>query len=142
MLGKIGISKSSHRCVLFRRSVLPRRTLIAGGWVITCDEALGDIPIGDILIDAGKIIAIGSKISAGDAEVVDASGMVVIPGLVDTHRHTWQTCVRHTCADIPALEYFDLMMGRRGPRYRPEDVYMGNLCRRPHRPRRRSDHAA
>jgi 5-methylthioadenosine/S-adenosylhomocysteine deaminase len=106
---------------------LPRRTLITGGWVITCDQALGDIQNGDILIDAGKIIAVGSKISAGDADVIDASGMVVIPGLVDTHRHTWQTCVRHTCADIPALEYFDLMMGRRGPRYRPEDVYMGNL---------------
>ena len=35
---------------------MPRRTLIAGGWVITCDQALGDIPNGDILIDAGKII--------------------------------------------------------------------------------------
>jgi 5-methylthioadenosine/S-adenosylhomocysteine deaminase len=103
------------------------RTLVSGGWVVTCDEALGDIPNGDILIDGSDILAIGPKISADDAEVIDASGMIVMPGLVDTHRHTWQSCLRHTCADIPALAYFDIMMGRRGPRYRPEDVYIGNL---------------
>jgi dihydroorotase len=43
--------------------------------------------IGDILIEAGKIAAIGQNLDAGEAQVIDAAGLVVAPGLVDMHVH-------------------------------------------------------
>jgi 5-methylthioadenosine/S-adenosylhomocysteine deaminase len=59
--------------------------------------------------------------------VVDASHRIVIPGLIDTHRHTWQSALRHRCADMDIDTYFGEMFAVRGPRYRPEDVRIGTL---------------
>src|SRR4051812_37723831 len=70
------------------------RTLIKGGYVATMEKSTGDLAGADVLIEGSRIVAIGRGLTAGDAEVVDASGCVVLPGLVDTHRHTWQTSLR------------------------------------------------
>lgn len=107
--------------------MIPRRTLIQGGWVVSLDPAIGQIPGGDVLIDDGRIAAVGHSLDAADAERIDASGMIVLPGLIDTHRHTWQSCVRHRYADIEARQYFVEMLGARGAAYRPEDVRIGTL---------------
>ncbi|WP_326596629.1 amidohydrolase family protein [Streptomyces sp. NBC_01803] len=104
------------------------RTLVAGGLVLTQDPALGDLPAADILIEDGTIRAIGPALETpGGAEVIDASDMIVMPGFTDTHRHTWQTAVRHTYADIDPLQYFAEMLGPVGAAYTPEDVYLGTL---------------
>jgi 5-methylthioadenosine/S-adenosylhomocysteine deaminase len=103
------------------------RTLIRGGWVLTMDDGLGDFPTGDVLIEDGRIAAVAHSISVSDAEEIDAAGHIVMPGLVDTHRHTWQSCVRHRCGDMDSPGYFEEMLFRRGPRYRPEDVYAATL---------------
>ena len=42
---------------------------------------------------AGKVAAVGRNLEAGSAEVVDATGMIVMPGFIETHRHTWQSCL-------------------------------------------------
>jgi cytosine/adenosine deaminase-related metal-dependent hydrolase len=47
-----------------------------------------------VLIEGRTIAAVGRAVPVGDAEVIDASGMLVLPGFVDTHRHTWQSVVR------------------------------------------------
>ncbi|HEY6688413.1 MAG TPA: amidohydrolase, partial [Propionibacteriaceae bacterium] len=64
------------------------KTLIRGGTVVSMDPQIGDLTA-DVLIEDDKIVAVEPNISA-DAEVIDASDSIVIPGFVDTHRHTWE----------------------------------------------------
>ena len=101
------------------------RLLLKDGHVVTMDRAIGDVRGGDVLIDRGKIVDVGRDIAVEDAQIVDASEMIVIPGLIDTHRHTWQTCVRHRYIDYTSDRYFGEMLFERGSRYRPEDVWIG-----------------
>lgn len=91
------------------------------------DPSIGDLRTGDILIEDGCIEAVAPHINASEAERIDASGMIVLPGFVDTHRHTWQTCVRHRYADIDPQIYFAEMLGAKGAAFRTEDVYTGTL---------------
>ena len=66
-----------------------RTTLIRGGYVLTLDPALGDMPNSDVLIDGDVIAAVGQNLEAGPhANVIDARHRIVMPGFVDTHRHT------------------------------------------------------
>ena len=46
--------------------------------------------VADILIEDGKIARIGQDLEAADAQVVDASGQIALPGLVDIHTHLRQ----------------------------------------------------
>ena len=66
--------------------------LLRNGHVVTMDDKLGDFKDADVLIRDGAIAAVGPGVSAAgaDAEVIDCKGRLVIPGLVDTHRHVWQ----------------------------------------------------
>ncbi len=73
------------------------RTLIKGGIVLTQDPALGEMADADVLIEDDKIAAVGRNLSADGARTIDASRDIVIPGFIDTHRHTWETSIR-TCA--------------------------------------------
>lgn len=107
--------------------MMDRRILIKGGSVVTLDRNIGDLPVGDVLIVGDRIAEVAATIAADDAECIDASGMIVSPGFVDTHRHTWQSCMRHRCVDCSPAAYFEEMLFRRGPTYRPEDVEIGTL---------------
>lgn len=98
--------------------------LIRGGHVVSLDPELGEIPGGDVLIEGSRIVQVGTDIEAPGAEVIDASRFAVVPGLVDTHRHTWQTSLR---ASVVPETYFATVLVQLGPLYRPEDVYIGNL---------------
>jgi 5-methylthioadenosine/S-adenosylhomocysteine deaminase len=103
------------------------RTLIRGGYVLTLDPDVADIPNGDVLVENGTIKEIGRAIEAGDAEIVDATNRIVMPGFVDTHRHTWQTPVRGILPSCTLDEYFAGMLDNIGTQYRPDDVYSANL---------------
>jgi 5-methylthioadenosine/S-adenosylhomocysteine deaminase len=105
----------------------PRRILIKGGYIAGLDKTVGDVPDGDVLIDAGGIVAIGRDIQASDADVIDASSKLVLPGLIDTHRHTWETVTRSLISEGDLAVYLKLFFTTLGPQYRPEDVYIGNL---------------
>lgn len=65
--------------------------LIRGADLLTMDRKLGELPQTDVLVADGKIAAIGKDLQAGDAEVIEATGMILMPGMVDGHRHCWQT---------------------------------------------------
>ena len=106
------------------------RTLLSGGTVVSMDPAVGDLDRGDVLITDGVITEVAARIDAPDAEVVDATDRIVMPGFVDTHRHTWQTAFRGIGADWTFAEYRVAMHGTLKPHYRPEDVYLGNLLGR------------
>jgi len=86
--------------------------------------------IGGLLIENGKIAAIGPRLEAGEAEVIDASRLIVAPGFVETHRHTWQSCLRHLGANWSAAQYFSNNFFKFGLVIRPEDVYAANLIGR------------
>lgn len=101
------------------------RILIRGAAVVTMDEKLGDLERADILIDDGVIAKVAPGIEA-DAEIIDASGMIAMPGMVDTHRHTWQTALRGMLADGNIPDYLRGIRLQMAPRYRAEDMYVGN----------------
>ncbi len=103
------------------------RTLIKGGIVLTQDEKLGELPSADVLIEGDRIAAVGPNLPADDAKVIDAAGDIVIPGFIDTHRHTWETSIRTCAPDYALVTYFSGILDTFAPNYRPDDVYAANL---------------
>jgi 5-methylthioadenosine/S-adenosylhomocysteine deaminase len=104
-----------------------RRTLIRNGTVLTMDDDLGDLTVGDVLIRGSVIEAVGTDLGEPDAEIIDATDKIVLPGLIDTHRHTWQAPLRGIAADWTLGQYMTgLHLGLSGL-FGPEDTYAGNL---------------
>jgi len=79
-----------------------RPILIRGGRVLAMTPGSGETAA-DLLIRGERIEQIAAQIDCPDAEVIDAAGMIVLPGFVDTHRHVWQTQLRTVATDWPAL---------------------------------------
>ncbi|KAA0940117.1 amidohydrolase family protein [Streptomyces apricus] len=103
------------------------RMLLRSGHVLSMDPAVGDLPDGDVLIEDGRIAAVAHGIEA-DADVLDMTGRIVLPGFVDTHRHTWETPIRGCAPNATLDDYFVDVLDTFAPVYRPEDVYAGNLA--------------
>ncbi|MBB3388221.1 cytosine/adenosine deaminase-related metal-dependent hydrolase [Rhizobium sp. BK275] len=82
----------------------PREILIRGGYVMPVDPVMADLIAGDVHIKDGEIVAVAAQINAPNAEIIDASNMVVLPGFVDTHWHMWNSIWRGMVND--ATEYF------------------------------------
>src|SRR6266487_4858141 len=106
---------------------MTNRMLLRGGQVISMDPDVGDLPKADVLIEDDRIAAIGPAIDA-DAEVVDVAGRIVIPGFVDSHRHTWEAAIRGCAPNATLDDYFVEVLDTFAPVYRPEDVYASNLA--------------
>jgi cytosine/adenosine deaminase-related metal-dependent hydrolase len=102
------------------------RILIKDAIVLTQDESLGELPRADVLVEGDTIAAVGPDLSAADAQVIDAAGDIVIPGFVDTHRHTWETSIRTCAPDYTLVAYFGNILDQFAPKYRAEDVYAAN----------------
>jgi 5-methylthioadenosine/S-adenosylhomocysteine deaminase len=107
---------------------MTNRTLIRGGHVISMDPAVGDQPDCDILVEDDKIAEVRPGVEAGSAEVIDAAGRIVIPGFVDSHRHTWEAAIRGSAPNATLDDYFVEILDTFAPKYRPEDVYASNLA--------------
>ncbi len=103
------------------------RTLIRGGQVLTMDREIGDLPRGDVLVEDDTIVAVEPEIDT-DAEVIDATGFIVIPGFVDTHRHTWEAAIRGCAPNATLDDYFVDVLDTFAPVYRAEDVYAANVA--------------
>jgi 5-methylthioadenosine/S-adenosylhomocysteine deaminase len=101
-----------------------QKILIKGGNVVALNDDKRDFTPGDILIDGDRIAAVDHKVDGADAFVIDAKGMIVIPGMIDTHRHTWQSTVRAVGPDWLLNDHFRVMRGVLGPVYRPQDLYV------------------
>ncbi|MGC5567705.1 amidohydrolase family protein [Streptomyces sp. FR-108] len=106
---------------------MTNRMLLRSGHVLSMDPAIGDLPGADVLIEDGRIAAVGHDIGA-DADVLDMTGRIVLPGFVDTHRHTWEASIRGCAPDATLDDYFVEVLDTYAPVYRPEDVYAGNLA--------------
>lgn len=99
-----------------------------GGTVLTMDDQRTVLTDADVLVVGDRIEAVGPALAVpeGTAEV-DASGGIVMPGMVDTHRHMWQTAVRGYGADWTLTQYFVWNYLEHGRKFRPQDIYAGNL---------------
>ena len=106
---------------------MANRTLIKNAIVLSQDESIGELPRADVLVEGSVIRDVRPDISADGAEVVDATGDIVIPGFVDTHRHTWETSIRTSAPDYTLGAYFGAILDKFAPNYRPEDVHAANL---------------
>ncbi len=102
------------------------RTLIRSATLVTIDPALGDLA-GDVLVEDGRIAAVGPGLAAPEgAEVVDASGMIALPGFVNAHIHTWQAGLRGVAADWTIGEYMRAMHAGLATHFRPDDIRIAN----------------
>jgi 5-methylthioadenosine/S-adenosylhomocysteine deaminase len=98
------------------------------GIVLTMDDQHTVIPNGDVLVVDGKIAEVGVGVSVPDNTFeIDAAGGILMPGMVDTHRHMWQTAMRGYGADWTLTQYFVWYYLQHGMKFRPEDYAAGNL---------------
>ncbi|MEA2609201.1 MAG: 5-methylthioadenosine/S-adenosylhomocysteine deaminase [Chloroflexota bacterium] len=105
---------------------MSERTLIKGGIVLTQDPQLGEMAGADILVEDDRIVDVRPGLSAEGARIIDATGDIVIPGFIDTHRHTWETSIRTCAPDYALITYFSEILDVFAPKYRPEDVHAAN----------------
>jgi cytosine/adenosine deaminase-related metal-dependent hydrolase len=104
-----------------------RRILLKGGTVVSMDAQIGDLVKGDLLIEGSKISAIAPEINAADAQVIDALDTIIVPGLVDCHRHSWEGQLRRINPNSPTLaDYMNATHLSFAKSYRPQDHYVGN----------------
>ena len=108
-----------------------RRTLIKSAVVISMDEGIGDLAAGDVLIEGDRIAEVRPSIDLGsgpvETDIVDGTGRIVIPGLINAHMHTWQTGLRGFAANWTLLEYFRRMHAGLATVFRPEDIHIATL---------------
>ena len=106
------------------------RTLIKNGYELSIDPHIGEVDGCDVLIDGDQIVAVGRNLDTDGAAVIDASGMIVTPGFVDSHRHIWEGVLRNIGTDVPLegrSSYISHVLHKLAPAFRPEDAYTGNL---------------
>ena len=96
--------------------------------VLTMDDAHQVLTGADVLVTGEQITAIGNGLAVPDGTAeIDATGGIVMPGMIDTHRHMWQTAMRAYGADWTLTQYFVWYYLNWGKKVRPQDIYAGNL---------------
>ena len=97
--------------------------VIRGATILTMDSAIGDFARGDVHVRDGTIVAVAAESSLPGATVIDARGMICLPGFIDTHLHLWTSALRLSSAwTIPSAGYFPVTNAF-GRHYTPEDSY-------------------
>src|SRR5437773_1575878 len=96
--------------------------------VLTMDDAHRVLHGADVLITGDRITAVGPGLQVPEGTAaIDATGGIVMPGMIDTHRHMWQTAMRGYGADWTLTQYFVWYYLQWGKTFRPQDIYAGNL---------------
>jgi cytosine/adenosine deaminase-related metal-dependent hydrolase len=102
--------------------------LLRGATVLVMDDAKTVLTDADVLTQDDKIAAVGPQLDVPEGTVeIDGSGGIVMPGMIDTHRHMWQTVQRGYGADWTLTQYFVYYYLEHGKLFRPEDIHAGNL---------------
>ena len=96
--------------------------LIRNAYILTMDAGVGDIAGGDVHVRGGAIAAVGRGLTAPGAQLIDGAGMLVLPGLVETHWHIWTALLRSLAGDRQEHGYFPTSRTI-GTFYSAEDMY-------------------
>lgn len=104
--------------------------LIKNAEILTMTEMALVPEKGDVLIEDDKISAVGA-VDASDAEratdVIDATGMVAMPGLVNCHNHAAMSLLRGFSEDLRLMEWLSQKIWPAEARLTEEDVYLGTM---------------
>lgn len=101
------------------------RTLFQGGTILTLDAKVPNLATGDVLVEGDRIVAVGPALPADGAQLIDAAGHIVMPGLVDAHHHMWLGAMRRMLPNVDDLfAYIDVVAQQLGAHYRPLDMYL------------------
>src|SRR5690348_9302774 len=104
-----------------------RPLVFRGGTVLTMDDACTVLNEADVLVVGDRIEAVGPNLEVPEStQEIDASGGIVMPGMIDTHRHMWQTAMRGYGADWTLTQYFVWYYLEHGKKFRPQDIAAGN----------------
>ena len=103
------------------------RIIIRNGFVASQDKKIGNADNLDVLIEGDKIAAIDQQIQVTDAEVIDATGCILMPGFIDAHRHIWQGAMRGVCADWSIMDYVRGIRMNAARFFEPDDMYAAQL---------------
>jgi 5-methylthioadenosine/S-adenosylhomocysteine deaminase len=105
-----------------------RPVVLRNGTVLTMDDRHTVLEGADVLVVGDRVAAVGPSLEVPEGTFeVDAGNGVVMPGMIDTHRHMWQTAMRGYGADWTLTQYFVWYYLEHGTAFRPEDVHAGNL---------------
>ncbi|WP_148575537.1 amidohydrolase family protein [Nocardioides caldifontis] len=105
-----------------------RPVVLRGGTVLTMDDRHTVLAAADVLVVGDRIAAVGPALDVPEGTLeIDARGGIVMPGMIDTHRHMWQTAMRGYGADWTLTQYFVWYYLEHGAAFRPEDIHAGNL---------------
>jgi 5-methylthioadenosine/S-adenosylhomocysteine deaminase len=132
---RVGSGTSSAASALAEQRIAPQRPvdpkqrlLLKAGTIISMDPKVGDLVKGDVLIEGKRITAVGPQLAGAGAQVIDVSNMILIPGFVDCHRHSWEGQLRRINPNAPTLaDYSNATHLSFATHYRPQDMYVGNL---------------
>jgi len=134
--GRLGSSGTRAQPMPRRSGRVGERILIRNGHVLSMDPGVGDHVRADVLIAGSKIEAIGPDLVADGAELIDADGMIVMPGFIDTHHHQFETALRSFLADAILINdgkphslfnYYEHILQTFSVVYRPQDVHINEL---------------
>ena len=102
--------------------------VLRGGTVLTLDAQHSVLPGADVLVTGDRVAAVGTDLAVPEGtREIDARDGIVMPGMIDTHRHMWQTAMRGYGADWTLTQYFVWYYLESGKHFRPQDVRAGNL---------------
>lgn len=131
--------------------------VILGGTIITMDPATGIVEDGYVTISGTSITAVGraselessgtwtgpptcartnadnaddgssGKPARSSAHVLDARGMIVLPGFINAHHHLWQSILRGLGPNMAVREWVNECVSTYGPRFSPNDSYWASL---------------
>src|SRR3984957_10591505 len=123
-----GFGMDAHAAISPSVANLPARghVVIRDAYVMTMEPGQADLPKGDVHVDNGAIVDIGTEIAGPGAEVIDGRGFIVMPGLIDTHWHMWTTLLRNMSGGDHGHGYFPMTTAL-GKFYTPRDMYYGSL---------------
>ena len=83
--------------------------VVTGGTVVTMDAARRVLVDGAVAVDADRIVAVGPAAEIAAAyrgrEVIDATGQVILPGLINTHTHAPMVLYRGLADDLALMDW-------------------------------------
>ncbi len=105
-----------------------RPVVLRSGTVLPMNETRSILADTDVLVVDDRIEAVGPGLEVPEGTIeIDARRGIVMPGMIDTHRHMWQTAMRGYGADWTLTQYFVWYYLEHGKTFRPEDIHAGNL---------------